>query len=635
MTKIRSLLFAICMMLGMCLALSAHAYEIPYFKDAVTKGTLPEMQSRIPENPKIVSLTEEQVLGKHGGTLHSLISSSSDVKLMFVYGYARLVGYNADLKLEADIVESFSVDQNRIFTFKLRKNHRWSDGAPFTSEDFRYWWEDVANNRKLSPTGPPAVLSVEGEYPKVSFPDELTIRYEWTKPNPNFLPLIAGASPLLIYRPSHYLKPLHEKYADKSKMNKIQKIKFKAWASNHNRRDNLYKFDNPDLPTLQPWQNTTSAPANRFVGVRNPYFHRVDEEGRQLPYIDRIILSISEGKLISAKAASGDVDLQARAIKLQDATFLKENEKRSNYSVRLWETVRGSHFVLYPNLNAVDPVWRKLIRDVRFRRALSLGIDREEINDVLFFGLAAEGNNTVQKQSPFYTEDLKTRWAKLDIEKANALLDELGLTKRNDDGIRLLPNGEPFLIIVETAGESSEQADVLELIRDSWRELGISLFIKPSQRSVFRNRIFAGETIMSVWWGLENGVPNAISSPAVLAPTSQTSYQWPKWGQYHETKGQSGETVDMPEAKRLNELYLRWLNATTDGEREGAWKEMLEIHADQQFTIGVVSGILQPIVVKNRLKNVPKKAIFNWNPGAQFGIYHPDIFWFEDAGKEE
>lgn len=611
----------------------AAAAEIPSLKEQVDAGQLPPMAERLPDTPLVVPLQEGRTLGEYGGSLKTLIGSASDVKLMFVYGYARLVGYTQDLKIAADIVRDFEVQDNRVFTFHLRKGHKWSDGAPFTSEDFRYWWEDVANNPKLSPTGPPSALAVEDQYPEVTFPDAYTVRYAWTRPNPNFLASLAGASPLLIYRPAHYLKKFHDRYVDKSKMSKIQKIKFKSWASNHNRKDNLYKFDNPELPTLQPWRNTTAAPANRFVGVRNPYFHRVDEKGRQLPYIDRVVLSISESKLISAKAASGDVDLQARAIRLQDATFLKANEKRSKYRTLLWPTVRGSHFALFPNLNASDPVWRKLMRDARFRRALSLGIDREEINDVLFFGLAKEGNNTVQEQSVFYSDELRTKWATLDIEKANALLDEIGLTDRDNNGIRLLPNGEPLLLIVETAGENSEQSDVLELIRDSWKEIGISLFIKPSQRSVFRNRIFAGETILSVWGGLENGVPTPESSPAILATTSQQSYQWPKWGQYFETKGQSGEEVDMPKVQQLNTLYSKWLNASDTAERTKIWTEMLWIHAEEQYTIGVVSGILQPIVVKDILKNVPKKAIFNWDPGAQFGIYHPDMFWFDTSQK--
>jgi len=609
--------------------------EIPYLAADVGKGTLPPMAERLPETPLVVPLMAGQTLGKYGGRLKSLIGNPADVKLMFVYGYARLVGYNTDLKIVPDIAQSFEVIENRIFTFKLRKGHRWSDGEPFTSEDFRYWWEDVANNKKLSPTGPPASLLVDGELPTVTFPDALTVRYEWAKPNPDFLGLLARAAPLLIYRPAHYLKKFHKRYIDTSKMSKMQRIKLKAWAPKHNRLDNLYKFDNPDLPTLQPWRNTTYAPANRFVGVRNPYFHRVDSEGHQLPYIDEVIFNVSEPKLIAAKAASGEVDLQARAIKLQDATFLKANEKRSKYRTFLWQTVRGSHMALFPNLNANDPKWRKLIRDVRFRRALSLGIDREEINDVLFFGLAKEGNNTVQPQSVLFEQSFQTKWAQLDLKKANALLDELGLDKRNKNGIRLMSDGKPLSIIIETAGESTEQTDVLELIRDSWREIGIALYTKPSQRTVFRNRIFSGETIMAVWSGLENGVPTPDASPAALATTSQLSYQWPKWGQYVETKGQSGEPADIPEVIRLNELYTEWQRSDNDVQRTRIWKEMLKIHADQQYTIGIVSGILQPIIVSNRLKNVPKSAIFNWDPGAQFGMYHPDIFWIDTTKEGE
>jgi peptide/nickel transport system substrate-binding protein len=616
-------------LISMIPATLVHA-EVPYFQHSVQSGLLPPMENRLPENPLVVTPGNGQVVGKYGGRLRTLIGNPSDVKLMFVNGYARLVSYTADFEIKPDILESVEVTEGRKFVMKLREGHKWSDGHPFTSEDFRYWWEDIANNPKLFPAGPPADLLVNDELPTVEFPDPLTVVYSWSSPNPTFLAKLAGAAPLLIYRPSHYLKRHHIDYIDRSKLSPKQKIKLKAWAANHNRLDNLYKFDNPELPTLQPWRNTTAAPATRFVGKRNPYFHRVDPAGNQLPYIDELIFTVSESKLIPAKAASGDTDLQARGLRLQDATFLKENEERSNYKVLLWETARGSHFTLYPNLNSQDPTWRELIRDVRFRRALSLAVNREEINDILFFGLAVEGNNAVQKQSPFFTEDLRTTWATFDIEKANSLLDEIGLTKRNGDGTRLMPNGEPMVIVIETAGEETEQSDILELINESWEQIGIEVFTKPSQRAVFRNRIFSGETVMSVWSGFENGVPTAQSSPATRAPTSQTSYQWPKWGQYYETKGKSGEPVDMPEAAHLFELYKRWQATTDTDEKAAIWREMLQIHADQQFTIGVVGAILQPIIVSNRLRNVPEEGIYNWDPGAQFGIYNPDLFWFDN-----
>ena len=153
------------------------------------------------------------------------------------------------------------------------------------------------------------------------------------------------------------------------------------------------------------------------------------------------------------------------------------------------------------------------------------------------------------------------------------------------------------------------------------------------QREVFRNRIFAGKTLMAVWGGLENGVPTANISPDSLAPTSQQQLQWPKWGQFYETKGGAGEKIDIPEAKRLMELRNSWVVAGSEAEREAVWREMLEIHAQQVYSFGLVQGVPQPVVVNRKLRNVPEHGIYNWEPGAHFGIYRMDTFWFDDAAR--
>jgi peptide/nickel transport system substrate-binding protein len=553
-----------------------------------------------------------------------LIGRSRDVRMLVVYGYARLVGYDPKFNIVPDILESIDVKDDRIFTMKLRKGHRWSDGQPFTSEDFRYYWEDVANNKELSPTGPPSDLLVDGEAPKVEYPDKQTVRYSWSRPNPDFLPRMAGASPLFIFRPAHYLKQFHRKY--NKKVESEGGGGKRGWAAVHNREDNMYQFDNPKLPTLQPWINTTKPPADRFVAVRNPYFHRVDAAGLQLPYIDRIVLQVAEGKLIPAKTGAGESDLQARDLQFNNYTFLRKGEKTNNYRTLLWKTARGAHLALFPNLNVADPVWRALVRDARFRHALSLAIDRGQVNQVMYFGLAAESNDTVVAESPLYKKEYQTRWAQYDKKAADKLLDELNL-KRGADGVRKLPDGRPMEIIVETAGESTEQTDVLEMIRETWREVGIKLFPKPSQREVLRNRVFSGEALMSVWSGIENGIATADVSPEELAPTSQQQLQWPKFGQFYETGGKAGEAPDMPEVAELLKLNNAWRGAAARDERAKIWHRMLQIHADQQFVIGVVNGVSQPVVVRNTLRNVPEKGIYNWDPGAFFGIYRPETFW--------
>ncbi len=626
---------AVANVLVMCVLLSAgrganalEYVETPMLKEAVAAGKLPAVGQRVPQVPLVAKFDRASAEpGRHGGTLNMLIGRARDVRMLVVYGYARLVGYERDLTIVADILESYEVREGREFTFRLRKGHKWSDGKPFTTEDFRYYWEDVANNRELSPSGPPRDLLVEGEAPVFEVLDEVTLRYTWSKPNPDFLANLAGASSLFIYRPAHYLRQFHKRYSKKIAQAEADGSAKRKWSQVHNRLDNLYQFDNPDLPTLQPWMNTTRPPADRFVAVRNPFFHRVDANGRQLPYVDRVVMAVADSKLIPAKTGAGESDLQARDIQFNNYTFLKQNEQRNNFRTLLWRTGTGSQFALYPNLNVNDPVWRQLLRDVRFRRALSLAIDRSLVNQVIYFGLGTEANNTVLAESPLFRPQYQKRWATYDRKAANRLLDEVGL-KRGGEGVRQLPDGRPLEIIVETAGEGTEQADILELIRETWREVGIKLFTKPSQRENFRKRVFSGDTVMAVWGGLENGIPTADMSPEMLAPTSQQQLQWPKFGQYVETGGKSGERIDIPEVQELVRLLQAWYRSAERADRERIWHRMLDLHAEQQFVIGVVCGVPQPVIARQSLMNVPARGVYNWNPGAFFGMYRPDTFWF-------
>jgi peptide/nickel transport system substrate-binding protein len=607
------------------------AIETPMFQAEVAAGTLPPVGERLPQEPSIAAFARaDQVPGRHGGTLRLLMAQARDVRMMVVYGYARLVRFDHQLDIVPDILRKVDVEDGRVFTLHLRPGHRWSDGVPFTAEDFRYYWENIATDPHLSPVGPPEVMRAGGALPRFEVIDLLTVRYSWDKPNPEFLPALAAARPPFIYRPAHYLKRFHGRFFDPAALDALAKQQgFQGWPALHNKIDNPDKNDNPALPTLQPWVLTTAMPADRFVFVRNPYFHRVDPAGRQLPYIDRVVMDVVDSKIVPAKTGTGGADLQARYLRFDNFTFLRKNAKASGFAVHLWRIGRGAHMALYPNLNAEDPVWRTLLRDVRFRRALSLAIHRREINRVMYYGQAIESQNTVLPESPLFRPAYQTAWAKFDLAAANRLLDEIGLTRRDGSGIRLLPDGRPAAIVVETTGESSEEADVLQLVRDSWQEAGIKLHIKPSQRDVVRNRIYAGKTIMALFPGLENGIATADTSPQELAPVHQTQYQWPQWGQYAETGGKAGMAPDLPEAERLLGLLDAWNNATTRKRRARIWADMLAIHADQLFTIGLIAGTLQPVVANLRLRNVPETGLYNWDPGAHFGIYEPDTFWLD------
>jgi peptide/nickel transport system substrate-binding protein len=634
----------LCLALILAAALPVAAATVPapkegdFWRTEVERGDLPPVTERIPDAPLVVDLEAKgRRLGTPGGTLRTMVSRSKDVRQMVVYGYARLVGYDQDYNLVPDLLADYEVEEGRKFTLRLRPGHKWSDGAPFTSEDFRYYWQDIIGNPELTPTGPSELMMVNGNPPAVSFPDAHTVIYEWDAPNPYFLRALAQAAPPFIYRPAHYLKQFHADYADPAALQAAQREKrVRSWAALHNKMDEMYKYDNPQLPSLQPWINASGKVTSRALFVRNPYYHRIDMNGVQLPYIDVIEMNIVSGGLIAAKSNAGEVDLQARGLSFRDVSILKKGEEDgSGYRTFLWANGAASQIAIYPNLNFNDPVWRDVLRDVRVRRALSLAIDRRMINRALYFGLGKEGGMTVLSRSPFFEPGNLSAWALYNPDLANELLDDAGLAERTPDGIRLLPDGRPMEVVIETAGERQEVENALQIITDTWRDIGVALVMRPLDRDILRNRVNAGVTMAAVWYGWDNGLPQSFTSPEYLAPTQQEFFAWPKWGQYFQTHGEVGEAPDMPDAMELMDLTRAWERADTDTDRGAIWKRMLKIHADNVYGIGILAEAPQPVVVSDRLRNVPEIATWAWEPGAHFGVHRIDEFWFDRAGTSE
>ena len=600
--------------------------ETPALVEQVKAGKLPPIEKRLPGQPWVVKkFAGDDGVGKQGGQLNMLVAGVRDSRLMTIYSYTRLIVYDDKFKLHPDILESYEVKEGREFTLRLREGHKWSDGHPFTTEDFRFYWEDIANNKELSPSGPPVELLVDGQPPKVEIIDERTIRYTWDKPNPYFIESQARAAPLFLFRPAHYLKKFHGKYTPEEEI--LNANKGTRWVNVYRRFDVMYGNSNIDLPTLNPWMLATPFPAQRYVFTRNPYYHRIDEKGQQLPYIDDVILTVAATNLIPAKAGLGEADLQPRYLNMRDYTFLQKSAKTSGINVRLWESGSGSQIALYPNLTATDEEWRKLMRDVRFRRALSVAIDREELNQVVYLGLAKPSNNTIMERSELFKPEYATKWAQYDPKLANKLLDEVGLSKRGSDGIRLLPSGRPATIVVELSSEETEDSDALQLISEFWKKVGIKMLTKPQSLENFRLRAFSGEAIMTAYAGNVTAVPTVNTSPKEFAPTMQGGLQWSRWGMFIESKGTKGEKCDMDSACKLLDYVKDWETSTDPADRRKAWDKILEASSDEVFSIGTVNGIRQPIVVGPKVRNVPKEGYSAWDPGGYIGLYQPDTFW--------
>ncbi|WP_430258381.1 ABC transporter substrate-binding protein [Neorhizobium sp. IRS_2294] len=603
-----------------------------YLAQIPTETPLPPIEERLPKTPRVLNLAERGLKpGRYGGSMRMLIGGQRDIRFMPINCYARLVGYNSDLKLEADILEAYEVENDRVFTFRLREGHKWSDGSPFTADDFRYVWDDVFHEKKLAKGGPPAGLMINGKPPRFEVIDARTVRYSWDDPNPDFLADQASPSPIRLMFPAAYMKQFHMRYQTKELLAQhIARERVDDWAALHQKMSRVVRPENPNLPTLDAWRNRTAPPAERFVFERNPYYYRVDENGLQLPYIDKVMLDVSSADLIAAKTGTGESDLQVTNLDFADYTFLKNAEQRYPLKVDLWKRTQGSRMALFPNLNCKDEGWRNLFRDVRFRRAMSLAINRGEINKAVFYGLATESSNSILPDSPLFKPEYQKAWAAFDPDQANRLLDEIGLVLDEDEGMRRLPDGRLAKIIIEITGESTFETDALELIGDQLLQVGIKIYPHVAQRELLRRRVKGGDAIMSVGGGLDNGVPTADMAPKELAPTSDDQLQWSIWGLHALSGGSDGKAPDLPEAKALLDLYREWRKAEGFDQRTDVWHKMLALFTDQVFTIGIVNATLQPVVQSSKLQNVPSKALYGFDPTSYLGVYLPDAFWYDE-----
>ena len=244
--------------------------------------------------------------------------------------------------------------------------------------------------------------------------------------------------------------------------------------------------------------------------------------------------------------------------------------------------------------------------------------------------MATPSANTIMPRSALFKPEYAKKWANHDVKMADKLLDEAGLDKRGGDGIRLLPDGNPAIVVIEHTSEKSDEVDAMTLVADQWKKVGIKAVLKPQTAENFRLRTSSGEAIMTAYGGITTAAPTLKTSPKEFAPVMLGGLQWPKWGLFVESKGKQGEACDMPEAQKLAELLHQWERATDDATRRKAWDDILAITAEQVFTIGTVNAVRQPVVVGKKLKNVPEKGYWAWDPGGYIGLYKPDTFWMTD-----
>lgn len=570
----------------------------------VAAGVLPPVARRLPEEPAVVEPVER--IGVYGGTWRRVIVAITDLSLRDRLGYEPIVRWDrSGTRVVPGVAKSWDVlDEGRTFVFHLREGMRWSDGAPFTSDDVVFTVVDCFANPEVNPINP-AWLELDGARVNVTAPDAQTVVFRFPNPHGIFLKLMAYRSHEIIL-PKHYLKQFHPKFTPEEELDRMAKSEGREhWVQMFASKMNFN--ENPELPSIRPFVLKIAPPATRIVAERNPYYWKVDPEGNQLPYIDEIAnVEVQNAEILNFKAMTGDVDFQDRNIDAANFTLFMENREKGGY--RVMRDINPTPTVIYLNQWSKNPEIRPFLQDRRFRMALSVAIDRAEIIDIIYSGMALPSRGVSTPADPYYLPEFDEKYLEYDPERANQLLDEVGLRK-DPDGMRCMPSGEPFIQILSVyPSETGTGLDLWQLITDYWREVGLQFVVKTDAPALSQMQARNGN---SDFWAYAAGAMHWVVDPQWYIPWQTTSYFAPLFGQYRDSGGRAG-VKPLPEYQQLIDWYTELVAAGEDEERKTELAHrILRQWAEESYTIGIVSQEALTIV-SNRFHNVPEHIIHNF-----------------------
>ena len=592
--------------------------EAPMLAEQVEAGTLPPLAERLPTEPVVIPVVER--IGTYGGEWRSGILGGSDTAwLLRTATYDNLVRWDPEWKeVIPNLAMSWEVsDDGATYTFELREGLKWSDGKPFTANDIVFWAEDVAGNEELSPSGQPGWMKVNGEPAKVTAAGDYTVVFTFAGPNGLFLQRLATPDGKgMVDVQAEYAKQFHTQYNDKV-ADLASEASLPSWVELFQNKVTggpggvNARTQNPDLPTLAAWRFTNSiSQAQQLIGERNPYYWKVDPEGNQLPYIDRVVYPLVEdAQVLTLKALSGEVDMMDRhiATNVNKAVFT-DNQEKGNY--HFFETVPAdmNTAVIALNLTHKDPVKREIFNNQLFRQALSVAINRQDIIDLIYVGQGEPHQPSPRPESEFYNEEMAKQFTEYDPEQAKKWLDEAGYMEV--DGKRMGPDGKPIAFGVEVASGVGDRGDLMELVVGYWQAIGIDAQLVLEERSLFYDRKELNEHDANVWGG--DGGLDVILEPRWYFPFSgESNYAiaWQNW--FNNPEGELSEEPP-PAVKEQMDLYNQ-LKAEPDTAKQAElMKQILQIAQENFYVMGISLPLEGYGIVKNDFHNVPEKMFGAW-----------------------
>ena len=595
--------------------------EAPMLQEMVAAGDLPPVGERLPEDPLVVEPVDS--VGQYGGTWRRAFKGIKDFHAFGRLNYEPMLRWPRDPKdpVQPGLAREWTWSEDGTeLTLHLRRGLRWSDGAPFTVDDIIFWWEAIETDTNIT-AAPHAEWVIDGQPMELTKIDDVTIKLTFAGPNGlaetvglafhgNQWPL--GFERFGFFAPRHYLEQYHPAY--NSNVSDYQQFEDKAFDFNIER------------PAMTPWRVTEwGAGATELVAERNPYYWKVDVEGNQLPYIDRLHFTLVEdNEAANLLAIAGEIDMQTRHMQLSKFPVYQQNAEAGEYHTLLWSNAAASHATFFPNQSYGDPKYRALMQELKFRQALSLAIDRDLINEVVHLGLGTPRTESVVNDSALFQPDIEFYYAEFDLDRARALLDEIGLPV-GGDGVRTFADGSPLELIVEAVGTGN--TDALEIAVEGWNDIGLKAVLKTMTRDVYWPRAGANE-VMIATWGTDRGLVPMVD-PIYQFPFDERSWMAPAFGTWYKTGGELGEEPPA-EMKELMDLYDEYKGNVDSSAQLEIARKLVRLSTERLYTIGTVGMAPGIVVVKDNFKNVVEEFTADWlimSPGTQ----DPSHYYFDQS----
>jgi peptide/nickel transport system substrate-binding protein len=624
--------------------------EPPMLLAKVQAGELPPIDERLPETPYVVG--GRDAIGVYGGEIRMIHNSPEWFTENYDLNTERMMNYSdVDMRtIVPNTLEGWEVNDDATeWTFRMRKGMKWSDGEPITTEDIRFWWEDMQMNTELH-ANPDWQFRFGGEPMKVDIIDDFTFKFTFAIPFGNFAAhMTRWHQSTNVFYPSHFLKKYHVKYADAAELDAaIKEASFETWVQLFNfwSQWGVGTWFGPkgvmDYPVNCAWHMVDMPESGLYLWERNPYYWKVDLAGNQLPYIDTkrydYVQTTDATKL---KLAQGEIDLLGQhSVTMNSYPYYKENQEKGKYMVGDYISCMIDRYVLFPqHYLAEDPVLTEIVNDPRWVQALSVAIDRDEVNESLFYGLARVGGMAPMPSSKYYKPNYGTAWAQYDPDLANQLLDDMGLDKRDAEGFRLRPDGQRLSYQIEHAGirVGESTGKYTEMVTTFWREIGIEATTKEIQESLYNERMQAYQVHCGIWHADRCTDLLLHIQPQWYIPTGDAGQgtacsAWVVW--FNAVDRTAANLIQPPdEIKELYGYFDQMTSVVSEDERVAYGQKIFDYLAEKPLEIGLVLECPTPLLFNKNMRNLPRpKAIVGWDTWG-LSMYHPEAFFYEGGQR--